>query len=91
MSIENLETLTTEEIEKYSDLLRRIMFPDEWTFSKVLWRMSSGSRTKAITITRKYLKHYNFPNEMNDDDFNACFDIACADVNDGFDVEWAHE
>lgn len=85
--------LTDEQIESYTKKLGRILFSDESSFSKVLWRMSSGSRSKAIKIARNLLKHYDFPVEMTEEEFEEMFDRACADApgNDGIDVEWLEE
>lgn len=84
-------TLSNQQFEKCTKLLGRILFPDDCSFSKVLWRMSSGSRSKAIIIARSTLKHYNFPNEMSNQDFEEIFDQACANVNGGLEVEWNAE
>ena len=83
--------MTEEELEKYINLIGKVLFPDAYSFSKVLWRMSSGSRNKAISIAKKVLKHYKFPSNMTDEDFEYMFDMACADVNDGIEVEWLTE
>lgn len=86
-----MTTLTDQQMERYTKLLGRVLFPDEWSFSKVLWRMSSGSRSKAIKIAKNVLKHYDFPSEMTAEEFEEMFDQACADVNDGIEVEWLEE
>lgn len=86
-----MTTLTDKQMERYTKLLGRVLFPDDWSFDKVLWRMSSGSRSQAIKIARNILKHYEFPPEMTDEEFEEMFDQACADVNDGFEVEWLEE
>ncbi len=87
----NMATLSSDELEKYTQLMVRVLFPDEYTFSKVIWRMSSGSRSKAISVSRKVLKHYDFIHDVSDEDFEYMFDNACADVNGGVEVEWDSE
>ncbi|PPD55548.1 MAG: hypothetical protein CTY12_00800 [Methylotenera sp.] len=86
-----MTTLTDQQMERYTKLLGRVLFPDEWSFSKVLWRMSRGSRSAGIKIARNFLKHYDFPSEMTTEEFEEMFDQACADVNDGIEVEWLEE
>lgn len=78
-------------MEKIEEMMGKILFPDEWSFSKVLWRLSSGSRSEAIKVARKVLKHYDFHKGLTDDEFGEIFDCVCADVNDGFEVEWLTE
>ena len=84
-------TLTDKQFNECTKLLVRILFPDDWSFSKVMWRMSSGSRSKALEIAKNTLKHYSFPKDMSEQDFADVFDQACADVNGGLEVEWNSE
>lgn len=86
-----MATVSNEEFEKYTALIVRILFPDEHSLSKTLWRVSSGSRSKAMDISRKVLKHYDFVKDISDEDFEAMFDNACADANGGVEVEWDKE
>jgi hypothetical protein len=53
-------------------------------FSKSLWRMSNGSRSKAFEIIRDVAKHYA-PDEVYTD-----FDLDCilGEMNGGIEVEW---
>lgn len=83
--------LTDEQFKECTDLLVRILFPNDWCFSKVMWRMSGGSRSKALNIAKETLKHYSFPQDMSEQDFADVFDQACADVNGGLEMEWETE
>ena len=67
-----------------------IILPEEHSFYKVLWRVSNGSRSKAMEIAKKVLKGYNLPESFTED-FENIFDAACADANGGIEVEWRED
>lgn len=75
--------MTDEEFDKLLKKCRRIVFPNgETDFSKVLWRLSKGVRQEAFYIVKLTLYGYHI--ELTDE----LFDMLCADMNDGLDVEW---
>ncbi len=75
--------MTDEEFDKLLKKCSRIVFPNgETDFSKVLWRLSKGNRQEAFYIVKLTLYGYHI--ELTDE----LFDMLCADINDGLDVEW---
>ena len=76
--------------ERYPDLDTRItkickmLFENEYAnFSKVMWRMSSGSRSKAFDMANQIVARYGYePMSIED------FDDACAEITGGVEVEW---
>ena len=79
--------------EVYPDIDLRIskickmLFEDGYTdFAKVMWRMSGGSRTRAYELAIKLVQRYGYDTLSIED-----FDDACAEINDGIEVEWDKE
>jgi len=79
--------------EKYPDLDIRItkickmIFEDGYTdLAKVMWRMSSGSRTRAYELAIKMVQRYGYDTLSIED-----FDDACAEITGGIEVEWDNE
>ena len=55
-------------------------------FDKVLWRMGSGSYSKCYQIAGELMAN-RYSLELGE----TTFDLACAEVNDGCEVEWISE
>jgi len=51
-----------------------------------MWRMSSGTRSKAFDIANQMVARYGYePMSIED------FDDACAEITGGCEVEWDNE
>lgn len=59
---------------------------DQTNFNKVLWRMGSGSRSKCYQIAGELIA-CRYAIELDEE----TFDLACAEINDGCEVEWITE
>ena len=65
----------------------RMLFENgETDFSKVMWRMSSGSRLKAFNLAQRIMA---FKYSLILDEIT--FDCACAEIIGGCEVEWLSE
>ena len=65
----------------------RMLFENgETDFSKVMWRMSSGSRSRAFDLAQRIMA---FKYSLILDEIT--FDCACAEITGGCEVEWLTE
>jgi hypothetical protein len=66
-----------------AELILKVMFNDG-NDMRSIWRLSQGSYTKAWQITKGVLSKYKGGSTVSIDDF----DEACAEANDGCEMEW---
>lgn len=80
---------TEEQFDKMVQRLMNILFEgNEENFVKVLWRMSCGSRARALEIAQGAIHHYKGFQDISPADFSDMFDHACANITGGCEVEW---
>lgn len=64
----------------------RMMFENgETDFSKVMWRMAAGSRSRAFDLGQGLVARYGYILD------ECAFDNACAEITGGCEVEWESE
>lgn len=58
---------------------------------RALFRLSNGSRSRALEIVKKLVPHYTTRPITDPKEFELDFDIVCAELVDGTEVEWPSE
>ena len=82
-----LEEKYPDEEKRMNILVNKMLFDSgETDFSKVMWRMSSGSRMRAFDLAQRIVG-FSWGYELSIEDF----DYACAEITGGFEVEWEKE
>lgn len=82
-----LEEKYPNEEKRLDILVNKMLFdngPED--FTKIMWRMSNGSRTKAFELAQRIVG-FSYGLEINEEDF----DWACAMITDGYEVEWLED
>lgn len=86
-ALSSLEEKYPNDDKRINILTHKMLFQNgETDFTKVLWRMSSGSFSKAFNIAQQIVG-FGWGYELSLIDF----EISCAEITDGCEVEWLTE